>query len=153
VVREETQTELPAEQLTVLLPIWGNLFSIGSLKRVAFQPGISAYTYRVGEIEHGIVFSDLGQSWTVGHWASDAELLYYQLNVSGICHIVFCHASYVAWSGQRIISASKKVEKGELIRCSGSQIRLIATEPDIFVLEPIFSNRDSMLSDLPDAAR
>jgi hypothetical protein len=116
VVRFSREAEVPAEFVTVVLPVASANTQLGILDKMgeAEASDVSGYRYSLREQEQGICFARSGVSWKLGEWASDAEFLYYRRVGASLKEVVFCHGSYVEYAGRRLASSPQPVTHCEL---------------------------------------
>ena len=123
VLRLESDESLPAEIVTLWLPVFDNHSDLGELTRLhKGERGSAAYGYKTGHERHRFFFSD-GKPWEIDGWSSDAEFLYCQ-SENDLKEIVLCHGSYVEFEGQRVVSAERLIESIELVQ-SGTTAKIL----------------------------
>ena len=123
VLRLESDESLPAEIVTLWLPVFDNHSDLGELTRLhKGERGSAAYGYKTGHEQHRLFFSD-GKPWEIDGWSSDAEFLYCQ-SENDLKEIVLCHGSYVEFEGQRVVSAERLIESIELVQ-SGTTAKIL----------------------------
>jgi hypothetical protein len=111
-----TRATLPTEFAILVRPVRGAVEEQGILARMQgarkAEP-VQGYRYEGPEECHCIFFAEPGKEWSLGSWASDAELMYYGVGPEGRGHWVLCGGSYAEVDGQRVVSCSRAVERCE----------------------------------------
>jgi len=132
----EREVTLPADFVTLLIPMFAMRSDLGVLARLnkdkSDAAGLAVYRYTIGNDEHRFFFSE-GKAWDFEGWASDSEFLYSQADESGVNEIVLCHASYVEYRGQRVVSSPRKIESCELVR-AGATGKVLSPNDDSVTL-------------------
>jgi len=124
-----TRATLPAEFAILIRPVWGALEEQGVLARMegeAKGTPVCGYRYKGPEECHFFFFAEPGKEWSLGPWASDAELMYCGVGPQGRQRWVLCGGSYAEVRGQRVVSCSRAIERcewssgegGEPLSCS-----------------------------------
>jgi hypothetical protein len=132
-----TVAQLPAEFVTLLIPLRGASQELGRLERVRQSSSsgqetvATEYRYQVGGQSHHMFFSQPGRTWTAGPWKSDAEFLYWS---SGAKHqtLICCNASYVEFGSKSILSFTRPVLRCEIVG-SRDKSDVICSEPEATV--------------------
>ena len=116
VLRFSREAEVPAEFVTLLLPVASANTQLGILDKMEEQDAVdvSGYRFTLREQEEGICFAQAGVSWKLGDWASNAEFLYYRRVGASVNEVIFCHGSYVEYAGRRVASSPQPVTQCEL---------------------------------------
>ena len=110
---------LPVETATVLAPTQvGKAREELSCIGKPDESGASGYSYSRDDEMHRMFFSH-GAKWALDDWSSDAEFLYVREHRNSITEVIFCNGSRVAFRGQPIVSAGRRIESCELLRASG----------------------------------
>jgi hypothetical protein len=124
VLKFSAQASLPAEFVILLLGSPHTASQPGQLTSVETDAGLAtAYQYRTADEVHRIIFCDGSKAWSVGAYSSDAELLYVGTRAGRQRQLIFCNGSYVDFSGTRIISCERLVERCEVsAEATGTQI-------------------------------
>jgi hypothetical protein len=136
-----TMADLPAEFVTLLIPVAQTNLPAGEFTRIAegsSQRTVWSYRYRTLTREHWVFFAAGKQEWTAGPWTSDAEFVYWGADRQGNDRaLIFCNGSYVAMGGRRVVACRRKVERYEATS-SGSQMKVFSSDEDAVVArEPI----------------
>jgi hypothetical protein len=112
-----TVAKLPAEFVTLLVPVSGVPTKIGRLEAVA-APGAAraqAYRYETADDTHMMVFGDREKPWTVSGWESDAEFMYWgRERATGWGNLILCNATFLDAEGKRVISSRSAMLRCEL---------------------------------------
>lgn len=89
-----TVAELPAEFVTLLVPVEKGEQELGEIVRVedSTVAKVSGYRYRTSSREdHYTVFGTAGEHWSLGPWRSDAEFMYWGVERDGLTRtLIFC---------------------------------------------------------------
>ncbi|HEY6339550.1 MAG TPA: alginate lyase family protein [Candidatus Sulfotelmatobacter sp.] len=111
-----TQTRLPAEFVTLLLPINVTALALGVLTLVTPDTAadVRAYSYKHQGDEHLFFFAQ-SKPWRYLSVESDADFVYWRRNETEDKVVVLCNGSYVAIHGQRILSTRRRVSLCELV--------------------------------------
>ena len=113
---------LPAEFVTLLLPVRGAAFHRGALVRIedgTSRPSVRGYRYKTPDEDHCMFFAEAGKSWSLGSWASDAEFVYVSRKPVGQRKLIFCNGSYVEICGRQVISCKQAVTRCEMVETNG----------------------------------
>lgn len=120
VLRCRAEIRLPGEHAMVVQALAVEGEAPGELLRAKTQStqtpaaGNTVYEYRENGRAHCLIFRDSKEtSWNFGDWASDADFLYYCTEAQRISHLVACHATFVKYRGEPLVSASSRVERFE----------------------------------------
>ena len=120
VLRCRAEIRLPGEHAIVVQALAAEGEAPGELLRAKTQSpqtpaaGNTVYEYRENGRAHCLIFRDSKEtSWNFGDWASDADFLYYCTEAQRISHLVACHATFVKYRGEPLVSASSRVERFE----------------------------------------
>ena len=148
VLQFSTSAAPPVEFVTLLAPVADRAVRPGGLTPLRQSPSrglVSAYRYATAAADHNFYFGQ-GKAWTMGMWASDAELLYWSSTPDGDRRtLICCNASYVEADGQRVISGLKPILRGEVV-INGEQMDVFSSDPDLEV------NRQALDQALPRTA-
>jgi len=126
-----SQAKLPAEFVTLLLPVADSTTSEHKLTKIAAPSPfpVVGYRYKANGNEHSMFFGQ-GRPWKLDHWSSDAEFLYWGGVGDGPTQsLIFCNATYVERAGRTIVTAKRAVLRCEIIG-SGSQFEVVSTDPE-----------------------
>jgi Heparinase II/III-like protein/Heparinase II/III N-terminus len=145
VVHLTSVAELPAEFLTLLMPVASTSPGAGKLAKVpdsSLQSPVSAFSYSTGDEEHYVFFGQ-DKEWKLGDWHSDARFLCWSKGRDGSAHtLICCQFTFVQRRGQPVISSPRAVLHCEIIKRKG-QTESVSSEPDAVInsqaLEPILS--------------
>jgi hypothetical protein len=132
VLHFSTRAQLPAEFVTVLIPVANAAASDHKLVRIAPSASLSpvvGHHYKTAHDKHCIFFGQ-GQPWKLDYWGSDADLLYWERAGDGSAHIlVCCHATYVEWGEERIMTAKRPVSRCEIVG-RANQFDVVSTDSE-----------------------
>jgi hypothetical protein len=135
-------TSLPAEFVTLLVPLAEAREIPGKLKRVATSvvaAAVEAYVYTTPTEEHWFFFADTGRPWNHGRIASDAEFVYWGKKHEGEKELlIFCNGSYVEIEGQRVLSCKRTITRCEMLIQKGRK-EIFASEADALMEERVSS--------------
>ena len=117
VLKIQTVAELPAESISLLVPLAEDE-TAGAFQKMSWQKSrasVDAYLYATAERECRFFFTDGAGPWTCGTVASDAKLVVCERkNGSNEDDVVFCHGSYVEIDGRAVLTCKRTVEYAEL---------------------------------------
>jgi hypothetical protein len=149
VLRFHKQTQLPAEFVTLLVPISNGARELGKCREIKQQSeAIQArgYTYSSPESNHFFIYGE-SKRWELAGWSSDATFLYCRLNLNNdLCHVIFCDGTFVEYEGRPLFTATRKILRCEW-RCEGSARQVFCSDDDaltcvagemICEIEPVF---------------
>lgn len=112
-----TRTEVPAEFVTMLVPLESRATFAGRLTRSEWQaPGrAAAYLYETETEQYSFYFGESGKPWKLGTAASDAECICLgrRKGDSGQ-RIILCNGSYLEIDGRRVFDFPQVVTSREL---------------------------------------
>jgi hypothetical protein len=127
-----TVTELPAEFVTLLIPLEEAREIPGTLMPMQVAPSmpVKAYLYSTPSEECFFFFAQAGRLWSQGRVASNAEFVCWQKKREGEDELlIFCNGSYVEIDGRRVLGFRRGISHCEMHnRPSGREIR--SSEPD-----------------------
>jgi heparinase II/III-like protein len=131
-----TRAKLPAEFVTLLVPLATAKNSEGNLTKILAQSAASGscigYRYRTSGDEHCFFFGQ-GAPWKMDSWNTDAEVLYFGRSGDASQLSLFCcNAKFVEWEGKKIVSAKKPVLRCEVI---GSPAAVVSSDPTVVVVD------------------
>ena len=138
-VRFRCEAQLPAECVTLVLPLAERGQSSGSLRSSddAENPEVSSYLYELGDEQHGFFFRRESRPWFHKGWASDAEFLYYRADSNGLRDIFFYEGSYVEVGGKRLVSSNGTVPYCQLVT-QGDRTQVLSPSSERILLhEPL----------------
>ncbi len=117
---------LPAEFVTLLVPL-AEMRAPGILTRLETSDATSvqAYRYKNEHSECTFCFAHPDQPWTAGEISSDAEFVCVLKSSESAHNAIFCHGSYVDFSGTRLLATKTRVE-----RCELAAGRCFCSDPD-----------------------
>jgi len=132
VLHFSTRAKLPAEFVTLLIPVSTTTSSEGKFSRIpAASESCVGYRYRTPTDECCFFFGD-GTPWKMESWSTDAEFLYVGKSAAGSqVAVVCCNASSVVWEAHKLMSA-----KGRVLRCelSGDDpVNFVSSSPEAIV--------------------
>jgi hypothetical protein len=122
VLNFSTVAQLPAEFVTLLVPMSAEQSAVGELVRldVTAESHLSGgYRYHARDEEHSFAFARAGSRWSLGSWASDAEFLYLGHAPDSPYRLIFCNGSYFEVDGRRVISCKHSVSRCEIMEVAG----------------------------------
>jgi hypothetical protein len=123
VVHASSKSLLPAEFVTLFAPSTSAEPSQHKFVRLAEDifPD-AAYFYRTGTAKHLFFFGD-GKRWSRQGWTSDAEFLYTGTSAErdGSRILIACNFSRLEWSGRKLITTIRKIERCEIIDRGGPE--------------------------------
>ena len=131
-----TRTKLPAEFVTLLIPVSTAKRSDDNFVKIPAQSASSGscigYRYRTGGNEHCFFFAQ-GAPWKMDAWSTDAEVLYFGRSADAPQVSLFCcNATSVEWEGKKIVSARKPVLRCEVI---GNPAAVVSSDPDAVTVD------------------
>jgi Heparinase II/III-like protein/Heparinase II/III N-terminus len=134
-----TRTQLPAEFVTVLVPVADAAPSEHKLTRIGAAPSklsaVAGYRYKMAGEEHRMFFGQ-GQPWALDQWTSDAEFLYFRRRAEASAEtLIFCKATYVEWAGRTIVTAKGAVLRCEIIGTAG-QFEVVSPDQEMVSVKP-----------------
>jgi hypothetical protein len=141
VLHFSTTTLLPAEFVTLLIPLTGIDSQVERLVVTSLPApadSVACHLLEMAEREHYIVFGS-GKPWTLFSWSSDADFFYWgksrdQTNSLLIC----CNASYLEAGGRKIIHARQAFSRCEIVGDEG-RVRMISSEEAVVVDKEAFT--------------
>jgi|HubBroStandDraft_1064217.scaffolds.fasta_scaffold00153_13 uncharacterized heparinase superfamily protein len=127
-----TVTDLPAEFVTLLIPLEEAREIPGTLMQLLVAPAmpVKAYLYSTPSEECFFFFGEAGRPWRQGRVSSDAEFVCWQKKREGEHELLIsCNGSYVEIDGRRVLGFKRVISDCEmLISRSGREFR--SSEPD-----------------------
>ena len=126
VLKFGTRSGLPAEFVTLLVPLPEVAAIPGTFSRLRHRETsdiVRAYRYQTEEADHQFFFARAGQRWKCGPVVSDAEFVCLRSRLlAEASHIILCNGSYVELEGKRVLSATRPMERCELVNLEGQQL-------------------------------
>jgi Heparinase II/III-like protein/Heparinase II/III N-terminus len=108
VVQCKIRGKLPTEITTAFLAQTETSQTKSKARMVSKQDrGVHAYELDRGDEIHELFFGSNRQNWTLGPWASDAEVFYYRTDHEKIIQLIIIGGTTVTWQGQPLVRASK----------------------------------------------
>jgi hypothetical protein len=139
VVHFSTSTHLPAEFVTLMVPVSAVSYDVSRsqhrLTRITPSSAVPAagFCYKTDRDEHHIVFGH-GKPWKLENWSSDAEFFYWgQAGDSPVQTLICCNGTYVEWSERPIVTAKRTVLRYEIIG-SEKQFEVVSSDPESVVV-------------------
>jgi hypothetical protein len=133
-VRFTTETTLPAEFATLLVPIGLSPEGANAQARLTQflpSPGMSVYRFVDNREDHCFIFAH-DKTWMFHEWKSDAEFLY-SCSANGVLNLlIFCNGTHVEFHGNRIVTSPKRVLRCEIIYSQGKTL-VLSSEDNILV--------------------
>ena len=127
----ETLTKLPAEFITLLVPLEEVHRVPGKLVRLETQdaPSVSALRYESGPKVYLFFFADQRKPWKAGAVSSDAEFVC-QRRVTGSndCEVILCNGSYIEIENRQVLACERFVSWCELKVCDGVR-KIFCSDP------------------------
>jgi hypothetical protein len=129
VVHFASVAELPAEFLTLLMPVAGIFPGAGELAKLpdsSLRSPVSGFSYSTEAEEHRFFFGQVSfgqdKAWRLGDWHTDAQFLYWCAGRDGSAYtLICCHFTFVQWREQSIISSPRPVLHCEIIKRKGQR--------------------------------
>ena len=110
--------------------------SSGELVRVKAQADrgdTTVYEYRQTGRTHFLIFCNSKEkTWDFGDWASDADFLYYGMEGQRISRLIACHATFIKYRGEPLVSGSRRVERFEYWEGDGKR-QISSSDPELLV--------------------
>jgi len=133
-----TRAKLPAEFVTLLIPVSSGIRSDGNLTKIQEQSAASGscigYRYRTTTDEHCFFFGQ-GAPWKMDSWNTDAEVLYFGRSAdSAEVSLFCCNATFVEWERRKIMTAKKPVLRCEVIGSDPKTV--VSSHPDVVAVDP-----------------
>ena len=133
-----TRAKLPAEFVTLLIPVSSGIRSDGNLTKIQEQSAASGscigYRYRTTSDEHCFFFGQ-GAPWKMDSWNTDAEVLYFGRSAdSAEVSLFCCNATFVEWERRKIMTAKKPVLRCEVIGSDPKTV--VSSHPDVVAVDP-----------------
>ena len=147
VLKFGTSGFLPAEFATLFVPLPEVSVVPGIFSRL--QPEetsdkVHAYRYQTKQVDHQFFFAHPGKRWQSGPVVSDAEFVYLLSRpLAEPTDVILCYGSYVELEGRRVLAASRRVKRCELVNLEGP--RLFSSDASA-VTEPVLPNLARTLS-------
>jgi hypothetical protein len=118
VLRCRAETRLPVEHAMVVRALTAKADVPGQLVRIKTQSletsGATVYEYTENGRKHFLIFRDqVAGAWKFGEWESDGEFFYWCTESQRIPQIAACHASFIKYHGETLVSASRTLERFE----------------------------------------
>ena len=118
-----TESHLPAEFVTLLLPSEEGIAQPGVLRRIddgIENPAVFGYRYSSPDECSYMFFAEGGQRWELGRWASDAFFVFCSMAPNNVPrHLVLCGGSYIEIDGQRVAGCERPVARSEWLNRGG----------------------------------
>lgn len=125
-----SETDLPAEFVTLLLLDASLRSGMGQLERLTGTAHLSIYRYTSQGQEHQFFFSSRGAAWTLANWTSDARFLYWSLDRTRDLRIlVICEGSFAEIGGVRLLTADAAVDYAEAVGVVG-KTEVFSSDPE-----------------------
>ena len=138
-----TRTSLPAEFVTMLVPLDEIRGIPGKLMRIAAEAPatpVEAYLYSMPSGECWFFFGEKGTAWSHGKLASDAEFICWQKKYQSQDELlIFCNGSYVEIDGRRVLNCKRPMSHCEMHSRDG-HTEVSASEPEALVEEKLASD-------------
>jgi hypothetical protein len=130
-----SETQLPAEFVSLLLPDASLQAGMGRLERIAGDGQARGYRYvREGQ-EHHFFFANRPGAWTVGNWTSDVRFLYWASDRErDLRLLVMCGGTFVETGGLRVLTSERGVDYAEVVNTDGGT-EVFSSDPDHLVLQ------------------
>ena len=124
-------TTLPAEFVTLLLPLQDTQVNPGKLTRDEdASSAVRAYHYRSQTEECDFILAEKGAPWNRGSVSSDAEFVYLgSKSQHDERAIIFCNGRYLTVGGQTVLATERVVSRCELIVSEGER-KIVCSEPE-----------------------
>jgi hypothetical protein len=153
-VRYRSESELPAEYATIVMPLTDRVQASGSLRSVNenHDAEVREYLYELGSERHGFFFRRSAGPWMQGDWASDAEFLYYRVDSNGLRDLYFYNGSYAEAGGKRLVSSQNAVPYCQLVT-RGDATQVVSPSNERVALHEAMSHVTMSHAEVgPDAA-
>jgi Heparinase II/III-like protein/Heparinase II/III N-terminus len=135
-LRCSAEIRLPAEHAMVVQALTADCEAPGELVRVkaqADQGDTTVYEYRENGRTHFLIFRNSKEkTWTFGDWASDGDFLCYCAEAQRISRLVACHATFIKYRGEPLVSGSRRVERFEYWDGDGKR-QVSSSDPELLV--------------------
>ena len=115
---------LPIDFAVLVLPIQTVDSEFGVLERLndaEENAAVRGYRYARPDEMHFFFFGAPGQTWELGAWSSDAQVLYCGIAEDQVRHWVMCGGSFADVVGQRAIECREMVERFEWWNAEGRE--------------------------------
>ena len=126
VLKFGTRSALPAEFVTVFVPLAEVAAIPGTFSRLRHEEAsdkVHAYSYQAKDIDHQFYFASAGQRWKCGSVVSDAEFVYLLSRpLAEPADVILCNGSYVELEGRRVLAATRKMKRCELVNREGLKL-------------------------------
>lgn len=122
VLKYGTTSRLPAEFVTLLVPLPETNATPGKLSRAETSDLVRAYRFEANEETHQFFFGKTQRPWVSGQVASDAEFVCITTRQNQPADIIFCAGTYVESDGKRVLATAYAVDRCELINRETIQI-------------------------------
>jgi hypothetical protein len=126
-----TVASLPAEFVTLLMPVSDSKVVEADFSRVPDARGATAYRLAHSKEENWLCFSSQRSAWTVGAWHSDAEFFYCGGSRERQL-LICCNGSYVENGGKKVISSSHRMLRCEII-IEEEQVNVFSSDESVGV--------------------
>jgi len=129
-----TRAKLPAEFVTLLMPVSTSKNSDSDLTRITTSSGpCVGYRYRTAMDDHCFFFGQ-GAQWKVDPWNTDAEVLYFGRSADASQVSLFCcNSTFVEWEGNKIVSAKKRVLRCEVTGSDPTGV--VSSDPELVAVD------------------
>jgi len=143
ILQLSTDTQLPAEFVTLLIPAPRVNASAGVLHALEGErSGVGTRAYRFstsGKANYLFFFANAPGPWEIGSWASDAKFLFCAADADDEPrHIVICDGTFVEVSGRRVFNSAEGPVRGEwsLSECADRFTSIATTATYGFATRP-----------------
>ncbi len=143
ILQLSTDTQLPAEFVTLLIPAPRVNASAGVLHALEGErSGVGTRAYRFstsGKANYLFFFANAPGPWEIGSWASDAQFLFCAADADDEPrHIVICDGTFVEVSGRRVFNSAEGPVRGEwtLSECADRFTSIATTATYGFATRP-----------------
>jgi hypothetical protein len=126
VLKFGTRSALPAEFVTLLEPLPEVAAIPGTFSRMSSEETsdmVRAYRYQTKETNHRFFFAGAGQHWKCGSVVSDGEFVcLLSKNLAETTDVILCNGSHVELEGRRVVAATRRIQRCELVNRDGPQL-------------------------------
>jgi hypothetical protein len=132
IVNFGTVADLPAEFVTLLVPLRAIEETLGQLDMLKMDPAMTVKGYLYGRPSEDLYFffAEKGRPWSQGRVSSDAEFVCWQKKREGDDELlIFCNGSYVEIDGRDVLRFKKTISNCEM-RCVDGRKEVLASEPE-----------------------
>jgi hypothetical protein len=141
VLNFSTAARLPSEFVSLLVPLERQSVNPGKMVcnlAENREAAVKAYRYTAADAEHGIFFSEAGESWKCGAWASDAEFMYWGVDQRNeVQHLIFCNGSWVDAGDKHLVNCQRKLNHCELL-LKKTGMEIFSSERDAVTVQQPF---------------